>query len=459
MVPARITNSRLRDWIWGIFGICGVLFIAAAVAGTFFESINPLVPLFGTASTPFSDAMLWLDGGLSILFETKPSDLLYRPTIGIFWGAILAATGRVEGIPLFFVAWLFAFVIGTLVLLRDVALRTGLILWLVITIVIFKQTWGNLLIATIGVDFPAFVITLSGFVLLLMDWEGRQAPVIAILAGSLCLGIAAAVRGPMLLGGTIMIIARMLATPRMRMRFIFLAGLLFAAPLATDFALQQHWGIVNNGVMGLYCVFSDPTHSWTPSCGDEYLARAPSTYDVLIGYGTFLFSAEGAGRVALEGAKRIAKDIGAINTPILMALVIFAGFLSGGVTVTGSKESGELLRRQKLRLLEILRNPSPLIKSVAVVLAVSFAQRIGGEPWPTAAVLVVGILAALKWHAWRAVLCFAGYLAAVVFLSLTGLTAFERFAATFSSILYIGLALLITRAVVCQTEKQRQPTA
>ncbi len=457
MVPTRITDPRLRNWAWAIFGICSVLFIAAKVARTFFESVNPLVPGFGTASAPFSDPLLWLQGGLSILFQIKPSALLYRPTIGLFWGAILAATGRAEGIPLFFVLWLFAFVLGTLVLLRDVALRAALILWLAISAVIFQQTWGNLLIPTAGVDFPAFVITLSGLVLLLMGWEGRRAPVVVILAGSLCLGIAAAVRGPMLLGGTIMIIARILATPRMGMRYIFLAGLFFAAPLATDVALQQHWGIVNNGVMGLYCVFSDPTHSWTPSCGKEFLVQMPSTYDVLVGYGTFLLSPEGIDHVAFEGAKRIAKDIGALITPVAMALLIFGGLLTG-VAVTESRGSGKPLRSRKFRLVEQLRNPSPLTKSVAMVSAVALAQRIGGDPWSTVVLLVVGILVALKWHAWRAALCLGGYMGGVAFLSLTGLTAFERFAATFSFTLYLGLALLITESRRLPKDKKQEAT-
>src|ERR1700680_1299442 len=123
-----------------------------------------------------------------------------------------------------------------------------------------------------------------------------------------------------------------------------------------------------------------------------------------------------------------------------------------------ARKSGELLRRQKLRVVEILWNLLPLTKSVAVVLAVSFAQRIGCEPWSTTVVLVFGILAALKWHAWRTALCFGGYLGGVAFLSLMGVTAFERIAATFSFALYIGLALLITESGRLPKDKKQEAT-
>jgi hypothetical protein len=94
-----------------------------------------------------------------------------------------------------------------------------------------------------NVDLPALAITTSAMILLL---AGRgPGSHLSLLVGCLCLGVAAAVRGPMLLAGIPVIAARVFLVERAPPRVIAGAVLLFVAPLAVEFALQRYLGVVN----------------------------------------------------------------------------------------------------------------------------------------------------------------------------------------------------------------------
>src|SRR6476646_10736553 len=98
-----VTGKRF----WWI-AICTVelVLLGAAIAKVFATPENMAAPTFGTAWAPYSDALgPWLEGGFSFLLGLSPPTYLYRPTIGLFWGSILAAIESVAGIPLFFVGW------------------------------------------------------------------------------------------------------------------------------------------------------------------------------------------------------------------------------------------------------------------------------------------------------------------------------------------------------------------
>ena len=88
----------------------GALALALVYLGLrFFDGVdaplNMQAPVFGTASAPYSDALLWIFGGMQFLLEGSDVALtpnLYRPTIGILFGSVMAVFNSAEAVPAFF---------------------------------------------------------------------------------------------------------------------------------------------------------------------------------------------------------------------------------------------------------------------------------------------------------------------------------------------------------------------
>jgi hypothetical protein len=85
-------------------------------------------PTFGTAWAPYSDSLgPWLEGAITFLFGQSTPNYLYRPTVGLFWGSILALTGKVAWVPAIFTVWLFG-AFSTMALLgRETRMRNAVI--------------------------------------------------------------------------------------------------------------------------------------------------------------------------------------------------------------------------------------------------------------------------------------------------------------------------------------------
>jgi len=419
---------------------------------TFQTSENMSTPTFGTAGAPYSDALApWLDGGLAFLFGLPPHNYLYRPTVGLFWSAILAATGRVEMIPIFFSFWLLVFVVGTLFWARKSSLRYALVIWLAVSAIGFSETWLTLDIATTSVDLAAFALTVSGVIVLLLESSDSKTLVLEILVGGLCLGVAAAIRGPMMLGGAIMILVRVLVVAKTPLRLGLIAGLSFAAPIAVDVGLQRYWGVVNNGLVGLFCVYFDPTHTWTPACHTEYLARSPATGEILRGYLEYVLSDAGLRHLFTGAAWRVSRDLITLQQPAVLALLLGVGLLGSqpqhsalalGKAVPPGSGNGH--RRINFG---IHGWPSWLLRAALLPASLLLAQVFASTKfWSGIAWLCLALAAALGLRIWRSILCLGGYIAGTMFLCLVGLYFVDRLQSTFSFTLYLGTALLIMDA-------------
>ncbi|MCX7114109.1 MAG: hypothetical protein NTX45_29375 [Proteobacteria bacterium] len=447
-LPPRINFYRACGLFWSGLGISSLLALIWRVVHVFQTPENMNAPIFGTAGAPYSDPILWLEGGLFFLFGMQPKDYLYRPTIGLFWSSILAITSRVEMIPIFFVCWAFVFLAGALLLARDPSLRKALIIWLALSAISFPQTWLWLNIATASVDFAAFTLTLSGVILLIYNPTRRSVPVEVLIAASLCLGIAAAIRGPMMLGGSVMILARVALMSNNRSRTGLITGVVFIVPIALDMVLQRYFGIINNGMVGLFCVYSDPSHTWTPTCHTMYLAKHPVSDEVQLGYVRFLFSASGLKYLFETAVGRISLDLGALQHTAVYILILLAGFL-GSVPLNQSQSSclADVSGAQKrfgLTNYWISTNWLSLLKATGIVGTLLAMTWLSAKyPWANMALVFLALGVSMVGRLWRPSICYCGYMAGTTFLCLIGLV-YDRLQCTFSFMLYLGTALLIT---------------
>lgn len=311
-------------------------------------------------------------------------------------------------------------------------------------------TWLPLNIATTAIDFPAFVLTLSGAILLFFAPDRRSLRLWELAAACLCLGIAAAVRGPMMFGGVVMILLRVAMIAERRWLAGLTAATLFLLPILVDLSLQRTFGVINNGVMALFCIYSDPTHTWSPACNEAFLAAAPAKGEVLGGYLRFMFSAAGVEIFGDRFLRRIAQDAAILQQGTVYALLLVAGLL---VALTSDERAGAaedvaqrpgVLRRVR-RLWQFLSRVLPALLIVGSLLLV---QRVVAA-WSTAAAawVLLALAATAAAGYWRAMLCLSGYLAGTLFLVLSGLSALERLPATYSFLLYLGAALAVAETV------------
>lgn len=73
------------------------------------EKSDFAVPMFGTAAALYSDTLgPWFWSGLCFFFGMPIPDILDRPSMGLFWGSVVATTGTIEAIPWLFAIWFLA---------------------------------------------------------------------------------------------------------------------------------------------------------------------------------------------------------------------------------------------------------------------------------------------------------------------------------------------------------------
>jgi hypothetical protein len=375
-------------------------------------------PVNGTPWVPHSDALgPWLDGGLAYLFGIKPPFYIYRPTVGMFWGSILSAAGRIEAIPLFFLGWLFLLTGAATLFAPDGRLRAALVVMLGFFAMRFALTWQTL---SFDVDLCALVITMSGIILVL--WDLGPSARNRVLVGCLCLGVAAAIRGPFMIAGPFVIAIRLFLVERVPLRYVLPAVALFVAPIAFDAMLLKQLGIASNGLQALYCVANDPSHGWTPACSAVYKELQPSTAAVVQGFIDFRLSAAGWRNLFSQLAWRIDRDLAWFNSPATLVLLL-------GVSALVS-------RREAAR-----GSITPFVKSAAIVVTLLAISRIP-FPWTALVWGIAALLVAAATRSWRAALCLVAYFGSLLFLALTGLVYHDRFIYTFGFTLVLGIALL-----------------
>jgi hypothetical protein len=439
-VNAPTRADRLRgDAAWLAIAAAVLVSLAFAFFAVFGTPENMAAPAFGTAWAPYSDALgPWFEGGLTFLFGLPPPVYLYRPTIGLFWGSILGATGRAEMIPMLFTAMLLGAFAAFTLSAENTRVRNAVIVAAALFALTFRQTWHTLHISSTAVDLPALALTTSG-VLLLLWGRGRHAYA-ALLIGCVYLGIAAAIRGPMMLAAILMIGIRVLLVERTPLAVIAAAVALFLAPLVVDALLQRHFGVINNGVMAMYCFYSDPSHAWSPACNVAYLARKPSGGLVLQEYLQFLLSPAGRSHVFDSMSWRISRDLAPVLRSAALALLGGAGLLASWTEKTFLRSAWS----------------SPLLRAVLVVALLAGLRALGANPpWNALALCAALLVAAAAMRLWSAAMCMVGYLSSTLYLCLVGLLN-DRLQHTFSVCLYVGLGLLImesARPAVLQTSR------
>lgn len=439
----RAIAYRMSATIAGIAALVCVATLALDFVHVFRGTENMAAPAYGTASAPYSDALdPWLGGGLSFLFDLTPPTRLYRPTIGVFWGSVLAMSERVDMIPILFSAWFFAIVSAMLVIERNESgVRYATIAWLAISALSFTETLQTLYVATANVDLAAFVFTLSGVILLLWQRPGSGRLDPGLLAAAVCLGVAAAVRGPMLLAGPFVIVASTMISRDSRVTRLLVAGTLFSLPLIIDGALQRQFGVTNNGLVSLFCVYSDSKHAWTPGCHDLFLVGRPSAGRVLQGYLNYVFSWNSLRRLAAVAAWRTMRDLSALQS-IAAISVLFAVALVSAITRSkvGSPASEERGEEQWLSALWRRLALFALVASAVLMAEYAYTYRFFASGL---ILIVLASLGSAYLKHWRAFLSLGAYLLGTLFLCLLGLQDTDRYVTTFSFTLPIGLALLI----------------
>jgi hypothetical protein len=407
-----IAVARYFGAAWLVLGLGAVAFLVNFFLVAFATPENIQAPTFGTAWAPYSDALgPWFEGGLSFLLRLPPPDYLYRPTVGLFWASVLAGSGgRPESIPIFFAGCLILLALGSVILSRD---RERAILAVALTLcaLSFAQTWGHLYISSTAVDMPSMLITLCGAVLLLFGGPGR-----AILAGSLCLGLAGAIRGPMLLAGPIMIGIRLIAISPPRRRIAIIAAGAFLLPIVIDVLLQKWLGLTNNGMALLYCVASDAARTWTPDCHRSFLHSQADAAHSIYAWLQFVTSAPGRTWLFDSFLHRVSQDMQPLYAPATLWILSGAALL-GALT---RPRAGQLL--------------VAFIGVGGLLLASHFNLPKAGIAW---IVLVLAVGGAAR--QWRAVCSMSGYVAGTLFLCSVGLPD-HRLQHTFSFLLFLASA-------------------
>jgi len=407
----------------------GALVLLAVHVARALTDAAPEPNSFGTLSAPYSDALgPWLAGGLSVLVGGPAPSQLVRPTVGVFWSSLLAAAGRIEAIPLFFVLAAFAVFSVALFALRDAALQRAYTAVLALAGLGFGQIIAPLSPATTNVDFAAFVFTFAGSMLILAG-EWHSTPRLAVLlAGAALLGIAGAIRGPMLVAGPILLAARLRGA---RIRHVvpwLLVAAAFAAPFAIDVALQHRLGVHSNATGFLYCAYADPAHSPTPECARAYLSGAKPARDIVREYLAFVFSTSGAWFVANGLSWRLARELAVATNvwvTVAMALSLAAFYTRVTAETHADRQRPSHLKRTVL-----------LVGSLVVFSLAARLYAIASVGW-----LALTIFLSLRWRVTRALVCLVAYACGTLFLTLLGVQS-DRYEATFAFLLYLGVALL-----------------
>jgi hypothetical protein len=424
-----------------------VIFLAAAVISStaFFWQIwghlnYPWSP-FGTARVPLSDALEpWLHGTLSYYFHHEPTPMLYRPTVGLIFSSLLSSFGslHLEWIPVFFACFLLA----TLILYfwsAPPALAAPVVLLLVFSALEFGKVVAPLNVGTLQVDFPSFVLTLSGLLFLILAFSRHPVSLAAASVAFLLLGMAAAIRGPLMLGGPVLLLGAIFLLYRSaQRRGILLLGACFLFPLIVDWTIQKSHGLVNNGLVACFSFYSDPLHTWTAAANAAYESLKPSSSEVLGRYLGFVSSPEGLKVVSRYFFHQLHSDASLLVAPrnyvvVLLALICLPIMSGGWCTQRSGENEAPPRHRVAFRRMLITR----------VVVPCLFLFLIALSPW--AGGLLAGGLVAwmivtsiwLRLH--YAAACLLTYSLSLLFLSLLGFAWLPRISLTTSFCLPLGL--------------------
>jgi hypothetical protein len=408
--------------------------------GSVFVKQMDVMTVFGTRALPDSDALVpWLDGAIRLLLLDEAPVYLYRPT----WGLLLATSANIGGTPQN-APWVFLITGGVLaclaLFLSSPPIRIAFVALVIVVVGRQAHYLDPLNFGALTPDFIAFALTACG-TLLILAAVTRLEP-LTLAAGFLTLGLAAVIRGPMLLGG--LAIVGLLLLNGLRTRRMWpgaVALLFFAVPLALEGSLQNAFGTVNNGMASLYCVYSHPAHTWNSDCHADFLQAAPTTRSILEGLVSFATSGAGArfyvGQ-ALGWTGEAASQL--LSLPFLLAVIVAA--------------TGRLYLNRRGRCAERSGTVDLTVRMALLGMFLGMLSLLEGPARGAATIMWLLILIGdgIRRSHLSAAICFTLFLTATGFLTGLSLIQYDRLMATVSFLLPLGLLL----AICDDSEQPRQ---
>lgn len=449
---SRKASATRRNAVF-LLGVLALMIFGFALLRFFetpWDTIRPDV----SARAPYSDALApWLQGALNYVFGLPQINYLYRPTVGLFWGAIIAFGDRIWLIPQALAAAFIALLGGVLWVLRAQRLGLALALFLVLMAAAAQVSLSPLLVNTLYVDFAALVFTLGGTWLLIAS--STQRGWIGVITASILLGIAAAIRGPMMLGGPVLIVLVLIWSARRSTRLLWACLVAFFVVIAADVTLQKIHQTANNGIESLYCVATDVTRSWSPECSALYNKLRPDPNDVINQYLQSVATIEGLGSVMQGADRRFVSDIKVFELPLVILAIGASIFLVCTLRLARRySHSSESKSIDSLPLGNALGGSWPGFAVLALVGLIWSSNHFGAYESAVAMAFVSGLLLiAISSGDRLAAALVATYIACVFFLALLGFAAgHPRLAGTFSFLILLAVSLLLIPKYVLQSE-------
>ena len=434
------------------------ILLIAALAFQLAHEVAYSHTVFGTARAPASDAYdPWLRGALTYLFFGEPDSNLYRPTIGILFGSIISFGGRIDAVPAFFAVLLCLFLLLAIAK-ADADLKPALVAWLAYAVIEFGIALKDLNFGNLMPDPPAFAFTLIGASCVLKAMRSRPLDGRWLAMGFLALGIAATIRGPMMLAApAILLFLAGLARDARSIRALLLAAALFLVPLCADIVQQRLHHVVNNGVATMFCFYTDPSYSWTTPCHNLYLSLKPAASTVvehylrtLASHGYDIVVGNLNARLYQEGLLMRTAGFGISAAALALYLGLSAAW-TAALATRGHTIAGCLGAALQARYFFVVR-------LTVLAGAAAYALRLPHESF--VAVLSIAVaLVCVVFRLARPFVCLAAYWLSAVFLALMTQAHQNRLGFTFSFLLYLALFLAVSerRAVQVTLPNARAP--
>lgn len=442
--PARIAFTVL---------FVGALALALAHLGLRFliidAPVNMQAPGFGSASAPYSDALLWIFGGLQFLLEGSDVAVtpnLYRPTIGILFGSVMAVWNSVEAVPAFFFFSLLVVlaIAGLTTIGTRIAVMLGL--WAILCVALPNAPLWHALVNLPMPDLPALLFSLSGLFLVLL-FLNRRAGAFALCIGLLLLGIATAIRGALLPAGFLLIVLCCWQRGWKKVGLLAISGLAsFLMPFVLDNLLQRHYQTHNNAVVGFYCVVHDATRFWTSACDEMYYRQGVTAGGAIYDYLRFVVSPTGM-RFLLSGfIDRVRHDLVSLSHPAFAVALILAALASIRSQIAAASKRHRVLPSRSYWA-RLANEFWPLGISLVAVITSLWAAMLGLSGLAVALALICMLLSVVR-RDFIALACFAVYLSGLVMMTALGAGPIfgintDRITATYSFALPLGLLAFV----------------
>jgi hypothetical protein len=257
----------------------------------------------------------------------SPPPNLYRPTIGLFYSSILTCSQSIAAIPKVFIAIFLAALI-CLFFQGPVRLRIILAATLSLFALNYDRYIGAVNPECLTVDFWSLSFSCLGLFLIGIGQRNKDGPAPPLVAGFILLGLVAAIRGPQLLGGALVLAWCFLGWVKWRRwRTALLSSLAFFTPTLIDNLIRSAYHVTDDARVTFYCVYMDPGHAWTPLTDLRYHTEHPSNGEVWHRYLAFMCSLPG------HDFMRWAMNFAPTNDAQLLVSATFVGVLGCGIAL------------------------------------------------------------------------------------------------------------------------------